>query len=102
VGYEGGKNIGESDIMAALFLEGIASTSMALRLQMYAMNMYCMDLKEWTGNMPGRLVYIVPVLRLARVAKQNISWAAQISLSGCRLWTSRWAWTMAGCMVRVD
>jgi hypothetical protein len=52
---------------------------------MYTTNMYCMDLKERTGNAPGRLVYIVPLLRLARAAKQNMPWAAQISLSSCRL-----------------
>ncbi len=56
---------------------------------MYATNMYCMDLKEGTENAPGRSVYIVPVLRLARAAKQNMSWAAQISLLGCRLLTLR-------------
>ncbi len=74
------------------------------RIDVYstAINMNCMDLKEQTGNVTGRLVYIVPVLRLARAAKQNISWAAQISLSGCRLPTLRWAWMMAGCMVWVD
>ncbi len=69
---------------------------------MYARNMYCMDLKERMGNVPGRLVYIVSVLRLANAAKQNMSWAAQISLSSCRLLTLRQAWMMAGCMVRVD
>jgi hypothetical protein len=74
-------------IMAALFYEGIARTSMALWSYMYATNMYCMDLKKQTGNAPRRLEYIVPVLRLSRAGKQNISWVAQISLSGCRLST---------------
>ncbi len=69
---------------------------------MYAMKMYCIDLKEWMGNTPGRLVYIVPVLRLAGAAKQNMSWVAQISLASWRLLTSRWAWVMASCMVHVD
>ena len=60
--------------------------------------MYCMDLKEWIGNLPRRLVYIVPVLRLARVAKQNMLWAAQISLlvvncqdcAGLEQWLVAW------------
>ncbi len=69
---------------------------------MYATNMYCMDMKERTGNIPGRSVYIVPVFRLARVVKQNMSWVVQISLPGCRLLTLCQAWTMAGCMVWVD
>ncbi len=69
---------------------------------MYATKIYCMDLKKWMGNVPGRLVGIVPVLRLARVAKQNMSWAAQISLAGFRLSMSCRAWMMAGCIVRVD
>jgi hypothetical protein len=60
------------------------------------------DLKEWTGNAPRRSVYIVPVLRPARVVKQNMSWVVQISSSSCRMSTSRWAWMMAGCMVWVD
>ncbi len=55
---------------------------------MYATKIHCMDLKERMGNSPGRLVYIVPVLRLARAEKQNMSWAAQISLAGWRLSTS--------------
>jgi hypothetical protein len=76
-------------IMAASFLEGMACTSIALRSWMYTTNMYCIDLKEQTWNVPGRLVYIVPVLWLARVAKQNMLWVAQISLLGCRLSTSR-------------
>ncbi len=46
--------------------------------------MYCIFLKERTGNAPVRSLYIVPVCRLARVAKQNISWAAQISSVGMR------------------
>ncbi len=37
---------------------------------MYATNMYCMDLKERMGNASGRLVYIVPVLRLTRAANK--------------------------------
>jgi hypothetical protein len=69
---------------------------------MHAMNIYCIDLKERMGNAPGRLVSFVPVLRLTRVAKQNMSWMAQISLSSCRLSTLRRAWRMAGCMVQVD
>ncbi len=36
------------------------------------MNMYCMDLKERMGNVHGRLVYILPVLRASRVAKHNM------------------------------
>jgi hypothetical protein len=40
--------------------------------------------------------------RLARAAKQNMSWAAQISLPDCRLLTSCRALTMAGYMVPVD
>ncbi len=39
-------------IMAALFLEGIAQTRMALRSSMYTIKMYCMDLKERKGNAP--------------------------------------------------
>jgi hypothetical protein len=54
------------------------------------------------GEYAGRLVYIVPVLRLARATKQNLSWAAQISSASWRLSTSRRAWMMAGCMVHVD
>ncbi len=61
-----------------------------------------MDLKERAGNVPRRLVYIVPVLRLARAAKLNMSWAAQISLAGWRVSTSCQAWIMAGCMVLMD
>jgi hypothetical protein len=61
-----------------------------------------MDLKERTENSPGRVVYIVPVLRLVRAAKQNMSWAGQISLAGWRLSMSRQAWMMADCMVPVD
>ncbi len=50
---------------------------------------------------PGWLVDIVSVLRLARVAKQNKSWAAQISLAGWRLLMSRRAWMMASCMAHM-
>jgi hypothetical protein len=86
----------------SVVLGGHSTHKDGIEVKMYPTNIYCMELKECMGNARRRLVYIVLVLSLARAAKQIMSWAAQISLSSCRLLTSHWALTMAGCMVQVD
>jgi hypothetical protein len=41
--------------------------------------MHCILLKKWTGKAPVMLVFMVPVMASASVAKQNTSRMAQIS-----------------------
>ncbi len=41
-------------------------------------------------------------VKVGKGSETNMSLAAQISSSGCRLLTSHQAWSMAGCMVWVD
>ncbi len=60
-----------------LVREDIGQRMMALRSQMYTTKMYCILLKDLTGKAPVRSEYTVPVVALARAAKQNISWTAQ-------------------------
>jgi hypothetical protein len=57
--------------MAASIQKGMARTIIALRSYTYASNMYCVLLNERTGKAPVMSVYIVPVIALARVARQK-------------------------------
>ncbi len=49
---------------------------------MHTTKMYCIFLKDLTGKAPVMSVYMVPVVALARAAKQNISWNEQASWAG--------------------
>ncbi len=69
---------------------------------MYTMKMYCIFLKDLTGKAPVRSVYMVPVMALARVAKQNISGTAQALWAGNIQSTLAWARIRPACLLRVD
>ncbi len=69
---------------------------------MYTTKMYCIFLKDLTGKAPVRSVYMVPVMALARAAKQNISWTAQASWAGNIQSTLVWARIMSACLLHVD
>ena len=88
--------------MAASVHEGMAWTMIALRSYTYATNMYCLPLNERTGKAPVMSVYIVPVIALARAAKQKISCTAHSSCCGNMRSTLVRAATMVLCALRVD
>ena len=52
----------------ALVRDGIVHMMIALVLYTYATKMYCIFLKDQTGKVPVRSVYMVPVVALARAA----------------------------------
>ena len=69
---------------------------------MYATKMYCIFLKDQTGNDLVISVYMVPAVASARVAKQNMSCTAHASWMGNILSTLVRAQTMSGWLLRVE
>ncbi len=69
---------------------------------MYTTKMYCIFLKDLTGKAPVRSVYMVPVVALARAAKQSISWTAQALWAENIQSTSARARIMSVCLLQVD
>jgi hypothetical protein len=61
-----------------------------------------MFLNDLTGKAPVRSVYMVPVVESVRVAKQNISWAAQALWVGNIQSTLTRAKITSACLLRID
>ncbi len=69
---------------------------------MYTTKMYCIFLKDLTGKVPVRSVYMVPVVASVRAAKQNISWTAQALWVGNIRSPSARARITSACLFHVD
>ncbi len=63
--------------------------------------MYCILLKEQTEKAPVVTVYMMPVMALESLAKQNTSCIAQISWGGNTQSTSARAAIMLDCILRI-
>ncbi len=66
------------------------------------MKINCIFLKDLTGKAPVRSVYMVPVVALARAAKQNISWTALALWAGNIQSTMARSGIMSACLLRID
>ncbi len=82
---KGGEDVGEGRNHGSVVLGGHCTHKDCIEVvDVGNKNVLYIFLKERTGNAPVRSVYIVPMCRSARAAKQNISWAMQISSVGMR------------------
>ncbi len=71
-GCKGGKNIGEGTNHGSIILGGLSVDKDGVEVINVCNKDVLHGLEGALGNASGRLVYIVPMLRWARAAKQNM------------------------------